>query len=346
MDANSTSVLWVTGAPGTGKSTTGWGLFRRIAEQGGSVAYVDIDQLGLIGPPPGGGDASHAIKAANLARVLDRLRQRGVRQVIVSGIVDTARGVELDDLTLVCLRCDREDLRRRFLGRGSPESLLDKLFELAEQFDRLPGQLDTTGQDSSETVSALLPHCVVAPGAVRPLTVPQAPPARVVVVSGATAVGKSTAAWGALQTLWDEGFPTAYIDTAQLGFVHPGPDPELAAAAVAALWEGYREAGAESLIIVTRELTPELRGVFGELTTIRLDAHAQTLAERVRRRARGESALLAGDELRGASVAVQDEVTARAVAEAEQRPGADVVLDTSGHTASETAAELVRLCCP
>ncbi|GAA4011263.1 hypothetical protein GCM10022247_37020 [Allokutzneria multivorans] len=337
-------VLWVTGAPGTGKSTTGWGLFTRIAEQGGSVAYVDIDQLGLIGPPPGGGgDASHAIKAANVARVLDTLRQRGVRQVIVSGIVDTSRDVALDDLTLVCLRCDREDLRRRFLGRGSPEALLEELFELAEQFDRLPNRLDTTGRSPDDAVTALLPHCVVAPGSVQPLTIPQAPPARVVVVTGATAVGKSTAAWGALNTLWDKGCKTAYIDTAQFGFVHPGPDPVLAAAAMATMWEGYREAGAETLIIVTRELTPELRGVFGELTTVRLDADAQTLAERVRRRADGEAPLLAGDELRGAPTAVQLQVAARAAAEAERRPEADLVLDTKGQTASETAAELARL---
>jgi hypothetical protein len=86
-------VLWVSGAPGTGKSTTGWGLFGRIAEGGGNVAYVDIDQLGLIGPPPGGGDASHRIKIDNLLRVIDTMRRRGVQQVIVSGVVDPERGI-------------------------------------------------------------------------------------------------------------------------------------------------------------------------------------------------------------------------------------------------------------
>jgi hypothetical protein len=121
-------------------------LYTRIAEQGCSVAYVDLDQLGLIGPPPGGGAASHRIKTDNLLRVVATLRCRGVQQVIVSGVVDPERGIEPYlvgkaeaahvDVTLMRLHCDRDELRRRFLGRGSSAGLLRELFELVDELDR------------------------------------------------------------------------------------------------------------------------------------------------------------------------------------------------------------------
>jgi hypothetical protein len=359
MRNDRTPLLWVSGAPGTGKSTTGWGLFTRISERGGSVAYVDIDQLGLVGPPRGGGAASHAIKAGNLLRVVAPLRRRGVQQVIVSGVVDPECGIEpyLDgkaeaaglDVTLVRLRCDQAELRRRFLGRGSPADLLSELFDVVDQLDRsaIGTVLDTTEHQPDDTVDALMERCVVRPGPTRSLpAVPggDAPrPAPVVVVTGPTAVGKSTATWTVLGDLWQRGVPTAYIDLGQLGFVHPGPDPDLEAANLAALWRGYRHAGAEALLVVTREPGPVLRALPDDpVTVIRLDADSSTLTDRIRRRAAGESALLAGDELRGAPPAVQQRVAARAVAEADRLRSVDAgtVLDTTGQHPDETAAAL------
>ena len=357
-------MLWVSGAPGTGKSTTGWGLYTRIAEQGGSVAYVDLDQLGLIGPPPGGGAASHGIKTDNLLRVVATLRRRGVQQVIVSGVVDPERGIEPYlagnaeaahvDVTLMRLRCDRDELRRRFLGRGSSADLLGELFDLVDELDRsrIGTLLDTTRQLPDETVDALLERCVVRAGpACTPPEVSidsiddgslQAP---VVVVTGPTAVGKSTAAWSVLRTLWQRGLSTAYVDLGQLGFVHPGPDPALEAANLRALRDGYRHSGAEVLLVVTRDPGSVLRALPDDVVTvIRLDADAGTLADRVRRRAEGEAALLAGDELRGAPSGVQREVAARAVAEADRlrRSETDeVVLNTTGQNPDETSAALL-----
>ncbi|MEV6911870.1 hypothetical protein [Amycolatopsis sp. NPDC051071] len=349
-----TPVLWTTGAPGAGKSTTGWGLYRRVADAGGSVAYVDIDQLGLIGPPPGGGEASHAIKAGNLLRVLDFLRRRGVRQLVVSGVVDPEIGAEPYfaghdfDLTLVRLRCERGELERRFLGRGSPADALPALFEVADAYENMAfgEEMNTTGQRPGETVEALFSRCVVEDGPVRAQAGAEPRPGPVTVVTGPTAVGKSTAGWSVLRDLWQRGIPVAYADLAQFGFVSPGPDPAVEAAGLAAVWRGYREAGARSLLVVAREFGPEHRRVFGEVSVVHLDADAATLAERVRRRAEGESALLAGDELRGAPPGVRDRVAARAITEAAEmrRSGGDrVVLDTSGQQPGETAAALLAV---
>ncbi|RSN21596.1 hypothetical protein DMC61_34860 [Amycolatopsis sp. WAC 04169] len=351
MGAAKTPVLWTTGAPGTGKSTTAWGLYTRLVEAGGSVGYIDIDQLGLIGPPPGGGDAAHAIKAANLLRVLEVLRARGVAQLVVSGVVDPAKPYieSLDfDLTLIRLTCDRDELRRRFLGRGSPAAALPDLFAVADVYDRagFGEAMDTTGQRPEQTVEALFHRCAVADGTVQSPELGQPQPGPVTVVTGPTAVGKSTAAFSALRDLWERDVPVAYVDLAQLGFAHPGPDPALEAALLSAVWRGYRDAGAKRLIVVAREFRPEHRRVFDAVTVVHLDADDTTLTERVRRRAEGESALLAGDELRGAPPGIRDRVAARAIAEAARmrRSGGDrVVLDTSGQEPAETAAALLAV---
>ncbi|MBB5853618.1 AAA family ATPase [Amycolatopsis umgeniensis] len=352
MKAAKTPVLWTTGAPGSGKSTIAWGLYTRIVEAGGNVAYVDIDQLGLIGPPPGGGDAAHAIKAANLLRVLEILRRRGAEQLVVSGVVDLEIGVEPSfegrdfDLTLVRLTCDRDELRSRFLGRGSPAAALPALEEVADAYDRtgFGEKTDTTGQSPEKTVEDLFRRCVVEDGPVLPPSAVEPQPGPVTVVTGPTAVGKSTAAWSVLRDFWQRETPVAYVDLAQFGFVSPGPDPAVEAANLAAVWRGHREAGARRLLVVAREFLPEHRKAFEDVTVVHLDADAETLTERVRRRAEGESALLAGDELRGAPPGVRDRVAARAITEAARARssrGDSVVLDTSGQEPAETAAALL-----
>lgn len=356
-------VLWVTGAPGVGKSTTGWGLFTRVSERGGSVAYVDIDQLGLIGPPPGGGPRSHEIKADILLRVVAALHRRAVQQVIVSGVVDPANGIdprlthsEQVDLTLVRLDCAREELRNRFLGRGSSADSLPELFDVVDELRRSAFgiALDTTEQHADETVDALLEHCVVRTlpadpsSSVAPDGALQMP---VVIVTGATAVGKSTAAWGVLRHLWESDVATAYVDLEQLGFASPGPDSLLRSANLAAVSRGYRKAGARLLILVTRELDSAVWDVLADevVTVVQLDADGAVVADRVRRRADGEAALLAGDELRGAPLDVQRQVVARAAAEADRLRRAEphpIVLDTSWQNAQETTAALLDVVRP
>ncbi len=45
-----TSVLWLYGPAGVGKTTVGWEIFSRLTRTGVAAAFVDIDQLGMCYP--------------------------------------------------------------------------------------------------------------------------------------------------------------------------------------------------------------------------------------------------------------------------------------------------------
>ncbi|GAA1305508.1 hypothetical protein GCM10009610_17150 [Pseudonocardia xinjiangensis] len=353
-------VLWVSGAPGTGKSTVGWGLFKEIAARGADVAYLDMDQLGLIGPPPGGGDASHRIKIENLLVQLSVLRSAGARRIIVSGVIDPDVGIEpylaghplgnIADFRLVRLVCERDELRRRFLGRGSPAGLLEQLMILAEQLDRTDfgASFDTTGQRPDETVDELLNQFDVetdeAP--VQEMKQSDMEPASggsVLVVTGATATGKSTACWQVLHDLWKEGVSAAFVDIGQLRFSHPNPPVEVTAARTAALWNSYKRAGAQVLIAVDRDASVAAKLITSDpVVFVELVADSAALADRVARRAAGESPLLAGDEIRGIDGERQAEILQSAVGEAERLRSAGrvvgtIVIETSDQLPAQTA---------
>ncbi|NMH77617.1 hypothetical protein [Pseudonocardia xinjiangensis] len=360
MSTHQMQVLWVSGAPGTGKSTVGWGLFKEIAARGADVAYLDMDQLGLIGPPPGGGDASHRIKIENLLVQLSVLRSAGARRIIVSGVIDPDVGIEpylaghplgnIADFRLVRLVCERDELRRRFLGRGSPAGLLEQLMILAEQLDRTDfgASFDTTGQRPDETVDELLNQFDVetdeAP--VQEMKQSDMEPASggsVLVVTGATATGKSTACWQVLHDLWKEGVSAAFVDIGQLRFSHPNPPVEVTAARTAALWNSYKRAGAQVLIAVDRDASVAAKLITSDpVVFVELVADSAALADRVARRAAGESPLLAGDEIRGIDGERQAEILQSAVGEAERLRSAGrvvgtIVIETSDQLPAQTA---------
>ncbi|SDG39307.1 TetR/AcrR family transcriptional regulator [Pseudonocardia oroxyli] len=163
---------------------------------------------------------------------------------------------------------------------------------------------------------------------------------------GLTAVGKSTAGWHALRTLWQEGRPAAFVDAQQLGFVHPRPSDAFVRAQISILLHGYQRAGATVALLVSRD--PVLaRPRFGEGAgaLIRLAADPDALARRVESRARGSSALPAGDELRAAPAPTRRAVLPRALREAEDlaRACPDLpVVDSSRQAAEATAAALLE----
>ncbi|MFF2812031.1 hypothetical protein ACFVT2_33625 [Streptomyces sp. NPDC058000] len=81
------------------------------------------------------------MKAHNLAAVMAGFRVAGARCLIVSGVVDPAHGVHIDEIpqaavTVCRLRADRDVLRRRrFVSRGGPAELLDAVLSAADSPD-------------------------------------------------------------------------------------------------------------------------------------------------------------------------------------------------------------------
>ena len=60
-------VIWICGAAGAGKSVAAWALFEALATAGRRVAYVDIDQLGMLYPAADADPERHSLKAEALA---------------------------------------------------------------------------------------------------------------------------------------------------------------------------------------------------------------------------------------------------------------------------------------
>ncbi|WP_040779645.1 AAA family ATPase [Nocardia pneumoniae] len=358
------SVLWLTGAPGVGKSTVSWALYLWATARGRPVAYVDIDQLGLLVPAPPGDPEYHRLKATNLIAVIDTFRDHGAQQLIVSGVVDSHRGIDPYvrtardvEFTLVRLRCAREELRRRYLERGSSVERLEGAIAFADALDRsavgLP--LDITTMSPGAVVEALadrVPLATQTHPILRPASAPIAPapegPASVLLLAGPTAVGKSTVGWEVFRMLWSRNIPAAYIDVDQLGFHQSDSAPNAKVDNLIRVWRGYRDAGARALVVVARGTPHPYRNAFADeaVTIAYLEASPSALAERIAQRARGHGPELAGDSLVGASAQQQMRTIARSTEETavlRRSRGEALVIDTDNESSSEVAAKLADL---
>ena len=203
-------VLWLCGPPGIGKSTVGWEIFTQLTRAGIEAGYVDIDQLGICYPEPASDPGRHRMKAQNLGAVVANYRAAGARCVIVSGVVDPGRGVPAGlipraALTVCRLRAGRDELRQRFLGRGGQAGLLDEVLSQADAMDASDVAdvcVDTSGLAAAEAARLVRERIAGWPVLTTPArpdeTGPYDRPATaadgpVLVLSGATGVGKSTA---------------------------------------------------------------------------------------------------------------------------------------------------------
>ncbi|MBP2336941.1 broad-specificity NMP kinase [Saccharothrix coeruleofusca] len=114
-------VLWLCGVTGVGKSAVGFDVYRRVLRTGRRVAYVDLDQLGFLGPAP----ADHGVRARNLAVLWGTYRAAGAEAVVVVGPVEDAAAFEVyaqalpaATITLCGLHAGRARLAERIAARG------------------------------------------------------------------------------------------------------------------------------------------------------------------------------------------------------------------------------------
>ena len=117
-------------------------------------------------------------------------------------------------------------------------------------------------------------------------------PVPVLVLTGPVAVGKTTVAHEAVELLKSAGIPTAFADLPALGVCLPPPpdDPwneRLVHANLAAVWQNFRAAGAQRLIVARVLENRTLRNQLEEavpgaaVTTVRLSARIEVLEERI-----------------------------------------------------------------
>lgn len=159
MTGDPIPVLWLCGPPGVGKSTVGWEIFAQLTEARVKAGYVDIDQLGMCYPEHLPDPGRHRMKAQNLGAVVATYRAAGARCVVVSGVVDPGRGLDAGMIpraafTVCRLRAGRDELRRRFLGRGGQAGLLAEVLSEADAMDAsdVAGVcVDTSGLPVAET---------------------------------------------------------------------------------------------------------------------------------------------------------------------------------------------------
>lgn len=367
-------VLWLCGPPGVGKTTVAWQLYRELDQAGMRAAFTDIDQLGICYPEPAADPGRHRMKARNLAAVADGFRRVGARCLVVSGVVDPERGVELAGLpgaavTVCRLRAGRDELLRRFLGRGGAPELLDAVRREADALDASDVAdvcVDTGGVTVPEVVRLVRERTGGWPGSVPSVRTDVAESADgpgdrrpadgpVLWLCGASGVGKSTVGFAVYERVLRAGFTAAYVDLDQVGFCHPLPAEDagghrVRAGNLAPLWRTYRSAGAQALVVTGPVEGLATVGVYAEalpgaeFTLCRLHAGREELTRRIMRRGSGGGWSQPGDPLRGRPaerlLEVADEAVATAAALDDAGVG-DLRIDTDGHTVDQVADALL-----
>lgn len=296
-------------------------------------------------------------------------RGAGARCLIVSGVVDPVRGVDVDQipqvaLTLCRLRADRDELRQRFVNRAGGVELLEAVSRGADAFDASEFSdvcVDTTGMPPTRVAQLVKQRTGAWPAAELSQTADAIEPpgqtttgadGQILWLCGTTGVGKSAVGFEIYQRVLQAGFTAAYLDLDQVGFCHPVPvdDPgnhRVKARNLAALWQTFRSAGAEHLVVTgplqdqaafktyTNTL-PE-----AEFTLWRLHADREHLTQRIMQGGQGGGSWpQPGDPLLGESAVrlrdIADEAAASASA-LEAAAVSDGSIDTDGHTVEEVA---------
>lgn len=360
------TVFWICGAAGAGKSVAAWALFEALAADGVPVAYVDIDQLGMLYPATDDDPERHLLKEEALVALVPGYASAGAQVLVVSGVLDPEVGpaaVLASDvnLTLCLLSADPATLRERLLARGRDEKDVDAA--VAENAalrgaSFVHAAVETDGPSVAKTVERLRELVpVVGPSTAASLSV-VCSPARlaVVVVTGPRAVGPSTVGFGLATVRWRAGLRTGFLDLQQLGFLACPESTEITNAALAttqlATMHALLASRGAGLLVVSGHLGAADRGTLKDalpsapVSVVRLRAEVATLEAHVRDRVSGSEARLAGDDLLGVGPGYQAAVVAAALAEQQRLDASasnDAVLDVTGRTPADVIADIERL---
>lgn len=306
-----TSVVWLAGTSGVGKTTIGWALAQKLDEQGLSVLFVDADQLrnasGLRATPER--LVSDSIDALNQVYSVVN-----TELIVVAGMADSAS--HLDDLLPPALRhnaltvfldADDSDIESRVVGRGRNIALATQSVHYNRAYDAgwVDEVVDTTEYNESEVVQHLI---TVVNGWLPEALNDYATDVRfphsslpVALITGARGVGASTVGFLTFIERAQAGAPVGYLDAHQLALVQKNyRSPaltELRAAAVAAVAEVMgRHGAAEVLVAIDPDAASVLWSQASSPAAYWLDAVSATLESRIRGKALGEGPLLAGND--------------------------------------------------
>lgn len=150
-----TTVLWLLGPSGVGKSTVGW-LVHRSLDRG---SYVDADQLGLCYPSTADDPENHRVKSTALGALWPEFTGS---PLVVSGFLNSPGEARQytdrlpgADITLCRLRVNRAELRDRFVGRGWLTDAVEVVLDEADALDRGPDFADFTVDTDGRAPSSI-----------------------------------------------------------------------------------------------------------------------------------------------------------------------------------------------
>jgi adenylylsulfate kinase-like enzyme len=370
-------VLWLCGPPGVGKTTIGWEIFRRLTTAGIDTGYVDIDQLGICYPEPRSDPGRYRMKERNLGLLVANFRRAGARCIVVSGVVETTKAIDTEQLpqavlTVCRLTTSTDELKERSYRSGAASSELQAVLRYAEAMDRsdfADVSIDSTGLAVDEVGRRVLERSGGWPrlpaqtgppdiGPAQPtpdVSDVEGPSGPVLWLCGTTGVGKSSVGWQVLEITRRAGITTGFVDLEQIGFYRPVPatDPDnhrVKADNLGTIWRTFRASGAQCLVVVGSindqaavkqyiDSVPE-----SAVTLFRLDAGRDELTRRTLLRGQGRGWRSPGDPLVGQPTAtllrIADEATSNADALHRMAIG-DMSVDTDRRTIEEVAGAIL-----
>lgn len=350
-------ILRLAGGPGVGKSTVAWEVARRLGDEGTPTGYVDIDQLGMCYPAPGGDPDRWHLKERVLQHIARAHEAVGVDLLVVSGVAETRTPPPSHGYPATSIWLDAEESvrRARLAARGWDDGQVGRALQAGTTESTHAHtdwiRLATDRLAAGAVADAVIDRVGSQPGsaagaATRALRPVSTAAGRVVWLTGPRLAGASTVGWRLVSERWSVGLVTGFADAAQLAFTANDDDHDhgLALAGVAALHEAFAEVQAHEFVVVAPQaITPDavhLTFPHAEVVIVRLGADEPTRRTRAGERRAACGPRLAGDDV---AVATDAEIAALIVdGGVEPREDPDVVVVETSGLELQAAVDAVR----